>query len=148
MKTIHLKFNGYWSESFNSFLPGISGIYCVFACRVNRAENALVVERLLYIGAAEDINLEISTHELFLDWLKQLKANETICYSYAAVGKNELKLISECLIAEHRPLLNPDHSLNHVHEDIVFCLSGDIEKLHGEFTVRVKPNDDSACYAK
>ena len=38
MKTITLKFNGYWREVNKGGVPNQSGIYCVYSCIYNASE--------------------------------------------------------------------------------------------------------------
>ena len=49
MKTITLKFGGYWLETGKGSIPAKSGVYCVYAGTYNRAKGNVSLRELICI---------------------------------------------------------------------------------------------------
>ena len=136
MKTISLDFNGFWREVNKRGVPSKSGVYCVYTCVHNKEEKTVTINKLLYIGESSNVHDRISNHDRLDDWKKHLKANETLCYSFAAINSNDRERAEAALIYKHQPLTNEEHMDHFIYEDTKMLLSGKTAKLSTNFTVR------------
>ena len=83
MKTISLKFDGYWREAKKDHIPKVSGIYCVYACSHNPDKKTVSIRELIYVGESLDVHERLASHERVRDWEKRLRYGERLCYSGA-----------------------------------------------------------------
>ena len=106
-KSYVLIFGGYWREPNVSGLPASSGIYCVCACTHNTAAGTVSLNRLLYIGEAENVRDRVQGHEKWPEWRHELRLGEEICVSAALIaGIAERQRAEAAEIFKHKPPCN------------------------------------------
>lgn len=135
MKTICLKFEGYWLEIDKGFIPEQSGIYCVYTCKYNDERNTVSIHKLLYIGESANANARIQNHNRLPDWVKELSYGEELCYSFAPIASEDRERGEAALIFNHQPPMNEEHKNHFVYNDTQMILSGKIKFLDKNFVV-------------
>ena len=136
MKTITLKFNGYWREVDKGGVPNQSGIYCVYSCIYNASEKTVRLLRLLYIGESENVRERLINHERLQDWQNALQKGETICYSFAAINENDRERAEAALIYKIKPPFNTEHSRQFNYYPTEIIVEGETRFLLTRFTVQ------------
>lgn len=135
MKTIYLKFEGYWPEIYKDSMPKQSGIYCVYSCKHNAVGNTVVIHKLLYIGESANVNARIQNHNRLQDWTQKLRYDEELCYSFAPIAPADRERGEAALIFNHQPPMNEEHKNHFVYNDTQMILSGEIKFLDNSFIV-------------
>jgi hypothetical protein len=106
-KSYTLTFDGYWREPNIGGLPAKAGIYCAYACVFNAGAGTVTLNRLLYIGEAENQHDRVQGHEKWPTWRGKLKAGEEICFSVASIAGQEDRQRAEAAeIFKHKPPCN------------------------------------------
>jgi excinuclease UvrABC nuclease subunit len=106
-KSYLLTFNGYWREPNISGLPASSGIYCVYGCTHNTVAGTVTLNRLLYVGEAENVNNRVRGHEKLPEWRRELRLGEQICISAALIsGIADRQRAEAAQIFKHKPPCN------------------------------------------
>lgn len=110
VKTIELTFDGYMLDEDRDGIDKYAGIYCVYRCTYNINTDKVSLNKLLYIGEADDICGRLSNHERLNDWKKHLRKGEKLCYSYAKIENERLRKQAEAaLIYCYKPCENTQH---------------------------------------
>ena len=135
MKTISLKFKGYWLEINKDSIPKQSGIYCVYTCKYNAEKNTVSIHKLLYIGESKNVNVRIQSHNRLPDWTSKLGYGDELCYSCAPIASEDRERGEAALIFNHQPPMNEEHKNHFVYNDTKIILSGKIKFLHKSFVV-------------
>ena len=133
MKTIELKFEGYWLDENKNRIPDCSGIYCVYSCKYNPDTNKVFLKQLLYIGESGNVKLRLQSHERMRDWVDELNPGEKLCYSVAPVVSADRERAEAALIFEHKPPLNTEHKKEFIYPQVKILVSGCSKFLHPEF---------------
>lgn len=66
-KTFNQEFEGYRRELNKSGLPTESGVYVVQSCTYNKETKKVSLQKLIYIGKADNINDRVNNHEKLED---------------------------------------------------------------------------------
>ncbi|MGD0005001.1 MAG: GIY-YIG nuclease family protein [Anaerolineaceae bacterium] len=134
-QTYAIEFKGYWREPKKGGVPEQSGVYCVYTCVYNTQANTVSLQKLIYIGEAEDVHSRISNHDKQEDWESHLKSGEQFCYSFGPVPTASRERCEAALIFEHKPPVNTEYIDAFPFDQTTLNLSGEIGKLHTPFTV-------------
>ena len=135
MKTISLKFDGYWREINKGSVSAESGIYCVYACTYNQSEKTLSLRELVYVGESRNVSERLANHERLPDWKKRLKAGETLCYSVALVNSNDRNRAEAAVIFHHKPPCNTEYKDSVPFDSTMIQTSGKNALLVSSFPV-------------
>jgi hypothetical protein len=109
-KSYTLTFDGYWLEAGIGRLPANSGIYGVYACVHNAAQQTVNLKRLLYIGEAGDVQGRVAGHERLSVWKRQLKQGEVLCFNAALISPETDRQQGEAaMIFKHKPPCNTEY---------------------------------------
>lgn len=138
MKTISLKFDGYWREAKKDHIPKVSGVYCVYACSHNPDKKTVSIRELIYVGESLDVHERLASHERVRDWEKRLRYGEMLCYSVAEVGSGDRVRAEATVIYRHKPPCNTEYTNRFPFENTVIKTSGMNKFLDTEFTVFTK----------
>lgn len=134
-KSYNQSFDGYWRYPNRGSMPEKSGIYCVYAGKHNTEDKTVTLNRLLYIGQAENIRERLQNHECYNDWVAKLKSSEIIIFSCTLLGNSELDRFEAAMIYKHKPPVN-DLCVNHFNYDKTnVSLTGKTARLYTNFTV-------------
>ena len=136
-KSYALKFKGYRREVNWSGLPGMSGIYCVYACKYDPAEKAVSIRRLLYIGESGNVGRRVPEEpEKRRDlWASILRRGEQLCVSRAKVPPADRERVEAALIYHHNPPCNSEYVSYFPFDKTTVTTSGDSAELSREFAV-------------
>lgn len=128
-----LGFIGYYRDINSSYIPRISGIYCVYTCRHNVFANTVSIDKLLYIGESEDIGGRIRIHNLKSLWKRNLRSGQELCYSWTPIasGRDQAEA---ALIYWHKPVFNMEHRDIFSYPTTRVITSGANEGLKSDFT--------------
>jgi excinuclease UvrABC nuclease subunit len=107
--TINLDFEGYWREVNKGGIPSKSGVYLVYVCRHNKSESTVTLDRLIYIGEAEDVQDRIANHEKWPKWRQSVPKGSEICFSVAGVTSPDRERAEATLIYYHNPPCNDEY---------------------------------------
>lgn len=136
-KTINLNFNGYWREVNKSGIPSSSGVYAVYVCRYNPPpENYVTLDKLIYIGEAEDVNDRISNHEKWEEWREEVPAGSEISFSFAGVTSPDRERAECALIYHHKPTCNDECKDSFPYEDTTVVSTGRCALIESPIIVR------------
>jgi len=134
-QSFNLNFKGYWLESHIDSIPSDPGIYCVYACSFNKQTKTIIINKLIYIGEADDVNQRIINHEKWPDWRKELDFGEELCFSYAHIESTYRERVEAALIFKHRSPLNDVYKDSFPFDRTTILISGATELLFQIFTV-------------
>lgn len=111
--TISLAYDGYWREPGVWSIPNASGVYSVYACTYNPAENTVWIRRLLYIGESNGVRDRIRQHlssATGQSWKTHLLAGEVLCFAFAPISSATRERAEAALIYRHKPPENTEHA--------------------------------------
>lgn len=134
MKSISLKFDGYWPEKDKNSIPSQSGIYCVYGGTQN-TNGTVTINKLIYIGESQNVNERISDHEKEPTWRKHLAWNEVLIFSTAPILIDRVRA-EAALIYRHKPPVNDEYKYSFPFDDTQMMLSGTTARLETAFTVK------------
>lgn len=134
MKSISLKFDGYWPEKAKNSIPSHSGIYCVYGGTQND-NGTVTINKLIYIGESQDVNERIVFHEKEPTWRKHLAWNEVLIFSTAPILIDRVRA-EAALIYRHKPPVNDEYKYSFPFDDTQMTLSGTTAQLETSFTVK------------
>ena len=138
MLKIKLNFRGYWREINKTGIPNVKGVYLVYRCLYNSANDTVSLKELVYIGQSHDVNNRIAEHSANKDFDGVLQNEETLCYSVAEVSSN-LDLIENALIFMQKPRCNKKLTDTYSYEDASFDLGGRCSLVrYNSFTITNK----------
>jgi len=120
VKTISLNFDGYWREVNKSSIPEKPGVYVVYVCKYIKPKQGeigtVTINKLIYIGEAQNANERISNHEKWSVWRKEVPEGSTICFSFAGVISPNRERAECALINHHQPKCNDECKDSFPHE--------------------------------
>lgn len=135
-KSYTLTFDGYWREPNIDALPAKSGIYCVYTCTFNEQKKKVSLERLIYIGEADDVRGRVQNHEKSPAWRKKLKPDEQICFSCAPIaGEDDRHRAEAAEIFEHKPPCNTEYADSFPFDRTTISNDGETALVTKQFTV-------------
>lgn len=139
-KTISVEFDGYWRDENKGELPAKSGVYCVYECIHNVKGKNITIHKLIYIGESENVTNRVANHEKYGDWLKHVKKENELCFSFGVVvgstGRDPYKDRAEAaMIFKHKPSENKEYKKLFPFDKTTMSLSGETAKLTSDFTV-------------
>jgi len=135
-KTISLSFNGYWREVNKGGVPAKSGIYLVYVCRHDETERKVTLDKLIYIGEAENVHGRIDDHEKWSEWRQYVPRGSEICFSFAGVTSPDRERAEAALIYYHKPPCNVEYVDSFPFEDTTVESTGLCALLSSTITVR------------
>jgi hypothetical protein len=138
-KTISLEFDGYWREENMGGVPANSGIYLVYVCRYNESEGTVTLDKLIYIGEAENARDRIAEHEKWSKWREHVPKGSQICFSFAGVTSPDRERAEAALIYHHKPACCEEYIDSFPFEDTTVVSSGRCAKLSSPITVKKTP---------
>ena len=138
-KTISLSFAGYWREVNKGTIPAKSGIYLVYVCRYNETEDKVTLDKLIYIGEAEDVNDRIANHEKWPEWRRYVPTGSEICFSFTDVASPDRERAEAALIYHHKPPCNVEYVDSFPFEDTTVESTGRCALLSSPVTVLRTP---------
>lgn len=135
-KTISLNFGGYWREVNKGSVPAKSGVYLVYVCRYNETSDAVTLDKLIYIGEAENVRERIDGHEKWPEWRQYVPRGSEICFSFAGVTSPDRERAEAALIYYHKPPCNVEYVDSFPFEDTTVESTGRCTLLSSPITVR------------
>ena len=138
-KTINLDFGGYWREVNKGGIPEKSGVYLVYVCRYDESQKTVTLDKLVYIGEAENAQDRITNHEKWPEWRKYVPKGSEICFSFAGVTGPDRQRGEAALIFYHKPPCNTEYIDSFPFEDTTVQSTGKCAKLSSPITVRTTP---------
>jgi len=135
-KTIGLDFDGYWREVNKGGIPAKSGIYLVYVCRYNEVKETVTLDKLIYIGEADDANDRVAGHEKWPEWRKYVPKSSQICFSFAGVASPDRERAEAALIYYHKPPCNDGYIDSFPYGDTTVESTGRCALLSSPITVR------------
>ncbi len=130
-----LEFQGYWQEIRMNEIPGGSGVFCVYECRMSLASGKVTPVKLLYIGEADDAKKRIAGHEKMGKWKSQLGRGNKLCFSFAPVAPDIRRQVAAAMIFKFKPPVNTTHKMFFQFDRTIVIMSGKAELLNPYFTV-------------
>ena|SRR5208283_2959611 len=134
-QTFAIDFDGYWMERNKGNIPAQSGIYCVYTCVYSKENDTVSLQKLVYIGEAQDVRSRISDHEKQEDWQSHLERGEEFCYNFGPVSYTYRERCEAALIFKHKPPENTEYVNSFPFDQTTLKLSGKTRKLSESFTV-------------
>ena len=128
-KTIKIKFEGYWRDKKKSGVPAQSGVYCVYECKYNEAKGTVSLITLIYIGEADNVRERIANHEKYQDWLKHVRHDNELCFSFGLIVFADRERAEAAMIFKHKPPENDEYVDSFPFNRTTMLLSGKIEFL-------------------
>jgi len=135
LREFKIEFEGYWREENKAGLPSESGIYCVYTCRYNKIRQEVSISKLIYVGAAENVNEKIAYHEKLSEWKKYINYGQQLCYTFGAVERADRARCVAAIIFMHKPPANSDYLDKFPFERTILSLTGYTSRLRPIFSV-------------
>lgn len=135
-KTYNNVLDWFRREVNKSSLPEKYGIYFVHTCTHDSLNKTVSIQKLIYIGKAEDQTLRnrVANHEKLPEWKKYLKQWEELCYSCSVmsvdISRNEAAYINY-----HKPPVNTDYKDNFPFDTTTITSTWTLGKISAKFTV-------------
>lgn len=137
-KTISLEFVGYYREINKGSIPARSGVYLVYVCRYNKEKDSVTLDKLIYIGEAENVNERIANHEKWLEWRKYVPSGSEICFSFDGVTNPDRERAEAALIYYHKPPCNTEYIDSFPFDETTVKSTGRCALLSSTITVYTK----------
>ena len=134
-KTIAIIFDGYWLDKHKDSLPAMSGVYCVYECTQNVQEKTVSIPKLIYIGEAEDVKSRLTNHEKYKDWLKHVRRENELCFTFGGIGATDRARAEAAMIFKHKPPENTEFKNSFPFDKTIMNLSRATALLISTFTV-------------
>lgn len=131
---IAIEFQGYWRDKKKRGVPAESGIYCVYTCIYSGKKQTCSPQKLLYIGAAENVRASLEDPPGLEDWESHIDTGEEFCYSFAPVGAEFRDSYAAALIHKHKPPENEKPYPTPTDNGAEFVLSGAAAFLNKRFS--------------
>lgn len=138
-KTINLEFSGYWLEEDKGSIPAKSGIYLVYVCRYNEERDSVTLDKLIYIGEADNVQDRIDDHEKWPKWREYVPKGSKICFSFAGVTNPDREHAEAALVYYHKPPCNTEYVDSFPFEDAIVKSMGRCALLSSPITVYRTP---------
>lgn len=135
-KTINLDFDGYWREVNKGGIPEKSGVYLVYVCRYDESQKTVTLDKLVYIGEAENAQDRITNHEKWPEWRKHVPKGSEVCFSFAGVTSPDRERAEAALIFYHKPPCNTEYIDSFPFEDTTVVSTGRCAKITSPITVK------------
>lgn len=135
-QTYALSFNGCWREPDIGDLPARSGIYCVYAGKLNVIEDKVSLRELRYIGESANVRTRVSDHERWNDWKNKLRYGEELCFSAALIRPaSDRERAEAAMINRHKPPCNVEYVKSFPFDQTTITTLGTNNLLRRNFTV-------------
>lgn len=134
-QTYSIEFDGYWRDQNKAGIPAQSGIYCVYECTFNAQARTVALNKLIYIGEADDVRARLANHEKYDLWMKHVRPGNVLCFSFGGVGPQIRPRCEAAMIFKHKPPENTEYADSFPFDRTTMELSGHIELLAPTFTV-------------
>ena len=134
-QNVAIEFQGYWREKKKRGLPPESGIYCVYTCIYSGRKQTCSPQKLVYIGAAEDVRACLGNHPGQDAWESHIDTGEELCYSFAAVDPEHRDRYAAALVARNKPPENTGHAPGVKPHESTFVISGSAAFLAKQFSI-------------
>jgi len=135
-KTIELKFDGYWRDVNRGGVPNESGVYLVYVCSVNQEGKLSTVDKLVYIGEADEVRDRIGEdHEKRECWEGEVPDGKQLSFSFAPANKSDRERSEAALIFYHKPVCNDKGKDSFNYDKTTVKSSGRCEFIKSEITV-------------
>ncbi|BBA37376.1 uncharacterized protein sS8_5459 [Methylocaldum marinum] len=135
MGSFTIEFQGYWREKKKGGIPAKAGIYCVYTCIYSGKKQTCSPQKLVYIGASENVKECLRDHAKQEDWESHIDTGEELCFSFAPMDVEMLERCAAALIVRHKPPENTEYTGSSPFESATFTLSGSAGFLSKSFTV-------------
>jgi len=154
MDSFAIEFDGYWRERKKGGIPAEPGVYCVYTCIYSGKKQTwsphksagLPIcttappgewrhEKLVYIGASENVRECIADHVKQADWESHIDTREELCFSFGAMDAETLERCAAALIFKHKPPENSEYARDFPFDTTSLTLSGTGGFLSKSFTV-------------
>ena len=130
-----LEFAGYWRYKRKGSVPKDPGLYCVYTCIYSGKRKSCSLQKLVYIGASEDVRACIADHGRLDDWESHIDTGEELCFSFAPAGLETLERLAAAMIFKHKPPENTVFKDSFPFDPTTLTLSGEAGFLSKSFTV-------------
>jgi len=138
-KMINLDFRGYWREVNKEGIPEKSGVYLVYVCRHDESQKKVTLDKLVYIGEAENALDRITNHEKWPEWRKYVPKGSEVCFSFAGVTSPDRERAEAALIFYHKPVCNTEYIDSFPFEDTRVVSTGRCALITSPITVHTTP---------
>lgn len=125
-KTIRLNFDGYWREVDKGSIPARSGIYLVYVCKYNELQDTVSLDKLIYIGEADNVCDRIANHKKWPEWYQYVPEGSEVCFSFAGVTSPDRERAEAALIYYHKPSCNEEYIDSFPFDDTKLNPLGDV----------------------
>ncbi|KKK85212.1 hypothetical protein LCGC14_2775570, partial [marine sediment metagenome] len=119
-----IEFEGYWRDQNKSGVPLISGLFCVYECTHDKQEKTVSLNKLLYIGEADNARDRIANHEKYNQWKKHVESGNTLCFTFGAIRSLNRERCKAAMICEHKPPENTEYKNSFPFDHTKVILSG------------------------
>jgi hypothetical protein len=132
---LSVEFEGYWREKKKGQIPAASGLYCVYTCIYSGRKQSCSPQKLVYIGASENVRACLAEHAKQEDWESHLDTGEELCFSFAKLAAEDLERCAAAFIFKHKPPENTEYRESFPFDRTSFTLTGQAGFLSKSFTV-------------
>ncbi len=129
-----IEFDGYWRDQNKNGVPLKSGLFCVYECTYDKEEKTISLNKLLYIGGADNVRDRIENHEKYNQWNKQVKSENTLCFTFGEIGSLNRERCKAAMIYKHKPPENTEYKDSFPFDYTKVILSGEIALLTETFS--------------
>jgi excinuclease UvrABC nuclease subunit len=134
-QTFKIEFDGYWRDQNKGYIPSQSGIYCVYECTHSTKENTVSLNKLIYIGEADNVHDRIANHDKYNNWKKHVRTGDELCFSFGTVPATSRVRCEAAMIFKHNPPENTEYKDSFPFDRTTISLSGKNALLTAAFTL-------------
>lgn len=101
----------------------------------------MTLNRLIYIGEAENIRDRVQDHEKWSRWRRELRVCEELCFNAALISPAaDRKRAEAAMIFEHKPPCNEEYVNNFPFDTTTITTRGTNALMKSQFTVYPTPS--------
>ena len=144
-KRIFLDFDGFWIERSMDKLPPQSGIYMVYEGLYDEETKSVHLEKLIYVGEADNACESVNGHEKFEEWKGACGEKNELFFAFAPIEGPDRERAMAAIVYEQAPPVNDKYKDLFPFEDTEMEIAGKTGLLVSTFEVvteHVVFNDD------
>lgn len=116
-------------------MPAYSGIFIVYDTIYNLATDTVSLQKIIYIGEAENIRERIENHDMLETWKQYAQPGNELSFSAAHIDSSFRTRIKAAFIYHFKPPANSVFTDKYLYPPTRMVLSGKTAWLKSEFEV-------------
>jgi len=134
-QTFNVELQGYWRDKNKSGISNHSGVYFVYVATYNQQKETVLLNKLIYIGESDNVNVRVQNHEKYEEWKTYLSKGQELYFSTGQVDDNDRFRVEAAYIFKHKPHVNTEYVNSFPFDQTTINSSGTTALLDTSFKV-------------